>query len=462
MKVLFVVYDNAAHISYFPLGMAYLASACRRAGHDVSIYSQDVYHYADEDLTAQLNGHDYDFVGIGACGGYYQYEKVKSLVKAVRASRKKAFLALGGHLVSADPSYFLDKFAPDAICIGEGEITVVDLLDCLARGRSLASVPGLAFKEDGLTVLNERRALIADVDSIEMPAYDLFPIDHYALLSRPRSGPTDRIMAILSGRGCIFNCNFCYRLDQGFRPRSAESILREIAWLMDNYQISYFSFVDELLMSSAERTREICLAFIDSGLSFRWECNGRLNYADSETLRLMRQAGCVFINYGIESLDDRALRVMNKALTVKQIVRGCENTLAAGLSPGLNVIFGNIGEDRDCLRKDVEFLLKYDDHSQLRTIRPVTPYPGSPLYDYAVKEGLLGGCEDFYEVKHRNSDLLTVNFTPLTDDEFHQALYRANKRLLDNHIYFLRAFTEKQLKKLYLEGDASFRGFRHT
>ena len=83
------------------------------------------------------------------------------------------------------------------------------------------------------------------------------------------------------------------------------------------------------------------------------------------------------------------MKTMNKKLTVEQIIKGIEATLTAGISPGFNIIFGNIGENADTLRAGMDFLLKYDDHSQLRTIRPVTPYPGSELYYYAIKKGLL-------------------------------------------------------------------------
>ena len=124
----------------------------------------------------------------------------------------------------------------------------------------------------------------------------------------------------------------------------------------------------------------------------------------------MKDAGCVFINYGIECMDDKILLNMHKNLTTKQIVEGIEHTLRAGISPGYNIIFGNIGENKDTLEKGVDFLLKYDDHSQLRTIRPVTPYPGCELYYYAIEKGLLKDCEDFYGNKHVNSDLLSLNF----------------------------------------------------
>lgn len=161
-------------------------------------------------------------------------------------------------------------------------------------------------------------------------------------------------------------------------------------------------------------------------------------------------------------MDEQALRNMNKALTVKQIIEGIENTLAAGISPGYNIIFGNIGENKESLRLGVEFLLKYDDHAQLRTIRPVTPYPGCPLYYYAIEKGYLKDCEDFYENKHLNSDLLAVNFTELTDEEFHEALLEANTKLLKNYYNSILDKNLENVKKLYLEKDANFRGFRFS
>jgi radical SAM superfamily enzyme YgiQ (UPF0313 family) len=176
----------------------------------------------------------------------------------------------------------------------------------------------------------------------------------------------------------------------------------------------------------------------------------------------MKRAGCVFINYGIEAMDNQILKNMNKALTTDIIIRGIEATLAAGISPGLNIIFGNIGENHETLNKGVEFLLKYDDGGQLRTIRPVTPYPGSPLYYYAIENCLLRDCEDFYENKQINSDLVSVNFTDMSDEEFHQALLEANSRLIRNYFRKKMEAVLQQASNLYLERNVSFRGFRQT
>jgi len=187
-----------------------------------------------------------------------------------------------------------------------------------------------------------------------------------------------------------------------------------------------------------------------------------LNFAAPEVLKIMKKAGCVFINYGIECFDDEILSVMNKNLTCEQIVKGIEATLAAEISPGYNIIFGNIGETAETLRKGVDFLLKYDDHSQFRTIRPVTPYPGSPLYYHAIEKGLIKDAEDFYENKHTNSDLMSVNFTKLSDDEYYKALHDANVTLINNYFDHQKRNYLDSCRRLYIERNSDFRGFRQS
>jgi radical SAM superfamily enzyme YgiQ (UPF0313 family) len=362
----------------------------------------------------------------------------------------------------------LKKTKADAIVVGEGEETVVELVNSIINKKPLDNVKGIAFRrkerKNGtwgvFTYINERRPLIKNIDSIPMPAYHLFDINSYRLLRMPHCTNTDFVMPLLSGRGCTFKCNFCYRLDTGFRPRSPESIIREIKFLQRTYEITYIAFSDELLMSSEKRTTELCNAFIEEGLNIKFDCNGRLNYATPEVLKLMKEAGCVFINYGIESFNDTVLKNMHKHLTVKQITKGVENTLKAGISPGLNIIFGNIGDTKETLYEGADFLLKYDDGAQLRTIRPVSPYPGCELYYQAIKKGLLKDVEDFYERKHTNSDLLSVNFTDMSDDEFHNELFKANSILIENYYKNKCNSTKKDAEELYTKKNINFRGFR--
>lgn len=463
MKILMVVYDNGSYINWFPQGLAYLAAAARNAGHDITIYNQDIYHYSDEHLTEYLNKNDFEAVIVSVIGGYYQYRKLLSLSKAINASknRKNFKYLIGGHGPASDPEFFLRKTGADIVGIGEGEVTIVELLDAFENNKDLRNVDGIAYIDNKNNyVLTKKRALIENIDEIAMPAYDLFDINHYALLKVPNVPSSTRCLPMLSGRGCTFACNFCFRLDKGFRPRSAESIIAEIKYLKENYNIKYFAFADELLMNSKQRTVELCQAFLDENLDIYWDCNGRLNYADIPTLEKMKEAGCKFINYGIESLDDATLKVMHKGLTREMIVKGIENTLKVGISPGLNIIYGNIDEPLSAIDDAVEFLLKYDDHAQLRTIRPVTPYPGCELFEVAKQRGLVKDTEDFYENKHNNSDLLAINFTKYSDEEIYKALYDANMRLIKNYIENSKNNMEKVCHNLYINQDSNFRGFR--
>ncbi len=418
MKVLLISYNNEDYIHYFPLGLAYVASAMRENGHDVEVYSQDVYRYTEAHLTDYLTRNDFDVVGTGMCAGYYQFDRLKKLSKACEKAGRK--LTVGGHMVSPFPEEFEELLNIDVIA---GE-----------------------YGHKG------------DLNDVPYPAWDLFHINYYSLIRLPLSSNTDRCMPVLSGRGCPFRCNFCYRMEKGHRTRSVSGIVKEINELRDRYRINYIDFADELLMINPDRPIEISEALKPLGI--KWMCNGRLNYAKPKVLKKMKEAGCVFINYGIECFDDQVLLNMNKNLTEKQIISGVGATLKAGISPGLNMIWGNIGDTVNTLWKSVEFLLKYDDHTQMRTIRPVTPYPGCDLYKKAVKEGKIKDVADFYGM-HKNSDLASVQFTELGNDEFHRHLCGANKTLLAE--YYKDKLTQSYgiVDKLY-SGNADFRGFRQT
>lgn len=460
MRILLVLYDNDSYISWFPQGLAYIAAVLRNAGHDVVVYNQDVYHYSEEHLAEYLKKNIFDLIGISVIAGYYQYRKLLKLSDAINAAPNRPFYIIGGHGPSPEPEFFLRKTGADMVVIGEGEVTILEIIEAMESKKKFSDVKGIAYIEKGRVMKTASRPLIQDLDTIPLPAYDLFPMDHYTLLRMPNIRDSERCIPILSGRGCTFTCNFCYRMDEGFRPRSIEGIIEEIKLLQKDYNVKYIAFSDELLMSSVRRTTELCEAFLKAKLNIKWDCNGRLNYAKPDVLKIMKEAGCVFINYGIEAMDDDVLKNMKKALTVRQIIKGVENTIAAGISPGLNIIFGNIGDSRETLKKGIEFLLKYDDHTHLRTIRPVTPYPGSPLYYYAIEKGLLKDCEDFYENKHLNSDLLAINFTDMSDDDFHSALFDANKVLMAKYYESQMKRGIRMAEDLYFNRNISFRGFR--
>ena len=316
MRVLLVVYDYGSYIHWFPQSLAAIAAVLKREGYDVEIYNQAMNHYPEEHLQRYLEDNVFDVVGLSFIAGYYEYRKALRISEAINRVKNRPLYIIGGHGPTPEPEFFLRKTGADAIVMGEGEVAIVELLDALKNKRPFHQIKGIAFREGEHYVINERRPLIKDIDSLPFPAYEMFPMEYYRLLRMPHCSSSDFAIPMLSGRGCTFKCNFCYRLDEGLRPRSNESIIEEIKMLKKDYGVTFIAFGDELLMSSRERTTSLCNDFLKHNLNIKWDCNGRLNYAQRDVLDLMKKAGCVFVNYGIEAMDVQILKNMNKALTV--------------------------------------------------------------------------------------------------------------------------------------------------
>ena len=204
MRILLVVYDNESYVHWFPQGLAYVASVLQKNGYEIEVYSQDMNHYPDEHLTEYLNKNKFDVVGISVIAGYYQYRKLLKISDAINKSKQRPFYIIGGHGPSPEPAFFLRKTQADAVVIGEGEETIIELMKAVGNNKALTSVKGIAFREEDKIIINERRNLVKDVDSIPFPAYELFPIEYYRLLRMPHAVNSDFIMPVLSGRGCTF------------------------------------------------------------------------------------------------------------------------------------------------------------------------------------------------------------------------------------------------------------------
>ena len=419
MNVLLINPDQGDHIGWFPQGLAAVAAAFEANGDHVRVVDLNATKFGIWSNPWVVP----DIVVYSSCGGYWQYKKWKEFIREFRTSYRDRGVELwvGGHMFTSHPEYWKEKYP---------EITRIGMVD--------AEAELLGCK---------------DLSDYPWPAYSLFDISHYRLMRMPRIGKDEYCLPILSSRGCPFKCSFCYRHEKRIRYRDMDDVVSEIKYLQRTYNISYFAFADELLMGSRDRAMEVAERLMC--LHIKWDCNGRLNYAEPEVLHAMRKSGCVFINYGIESFNNIVLRGMNKALTCEQIEQGVAYTLEAGISPGLNIIYGFPEDTPYTMKRNVDFLLKYDDHAQLRTIRPVTPYPGSPLFDQFNLD-----IEEFYEKQHLNSDLVAVNMTQMSDDELYTELYGANLALLTQHNIKNAQRYEQQLTKLYVDRDTNFRGWR--
>src|SRR3989338_7573247 len=267
-----------------PLGPCYVAAYAKKYGYgDITYYSQDIYHFSEEHLTEYLDNNKFDVVSIGFAAGYYQFKKIKNICDAIIKSNNRTFLVLGGHGPTPEPEFFLRHMNADAVVMGEGEVPFLNLIKALDKKTPLSQVRGIAFREGEQVIVNERENPIMNLDSIPFPLVEPLPMEYYINQKLYGMKPTERMIYMISSRGCNYRCNFCLRLEPGIRLRSVENIVEEIKKYKRDYNISYF-------------------------------CTGRLNIVNKEIIDMMKKSGCKFIDYGIEQYDNKALVAMNKAL----------------------------------------------------------------------------------------------------------------------------------------------------
>lgn len=432
-KILFIIHDVYQDDNRFPLGPAYLASILRNDGHDVQIYCQDVFHYSNEELADFLDDNDFDMIGLGFLAARYA-ETVRDLAGVINRYKKKAKFVVGGHGVTPIPEYILEDIGADIAVLGECEKIIIPLVNNIISGASLDTIGGVAYKENGRIKINQRVDPVKDLDSLPLPAWDLFPMKDYTTCYKfPGSEPGERHFSVLSSRGCINRCSFCYRMEKGIRTRSIENLFQELEILNSKYGVTYFIFDDEMFVPSESRIKEFSAALAKLKGNIKYSCIARVELGkNKKILKMLKDSGCQLLNFGLESLDQRVLDLMEKHTKVEDNYAAVQNTIEAGINPGLNFIWGNPGDSPESLDKIVKFLIQYDTLGQLRTVRPPTPYPGCALYYKAIESGKLSGPADFFE-KFTNSDRLTVNFTHFPDEEVYKLLFRANAELIKNH-----------------------------
>jgi len=465
-NVLFIIHDLYQEDNHFPLGIGYMAAILKREGVTVDVYCQDVFHYTNENLAKLLKQNEYDLICVGFLAARFK-ETIIDLCSVINTYKKNAWLILGGHGPSPIPEYVLKETHADIVVIGEGEKTIVELLKHKQNGLDCHAIKGIAFREDAKILINERRKPLKNLDSIPFPEWSMFPMEKYSTcLQVFGMEQSDKALPIITSRGCVNKCNFCYRMEKGIRFRSIKNVVDEMKVLNDRYGVNYFIMFDELFVSKKARIFEFKEILEQNDLKIKYSCNARVDIFDEEIVDALKESGCKFVNFGMESSDQDVLNLMNKNTTVEQNIKAAEITKKAGIGLGLNFIWGNIGDTEESLKNNVRLIKKYNTYDQLRTIRPVTAYPGCDLYYEAINRGLLAGPDDFFN-KFKNSDLITVNFTDMTDDIFYKLLFEANKELILDHYEHTTENMNDANKlindfySLYFEGTTQYRGARH-
>ncbi|GFK93827.1 2-hydroxyethylphosphonate methyltransferase [Fundidesulfovibrio magnetotacticus] len=424
------------------LGVAYIASYLRAHGHEPAVYDGIAQPRPLEEVARSMHG--YDVVGLTALSSYAT--RCIELMQAARREGVRAPIVAGGPHVTAMPGHLLG-FGADFEVTGEGEITMLELVEHLARsGKDPSGIKGLAYLDDGKVRHTGRRPLVDPLDLLPLPARDLLPMHLYSTSpARSRNYPSH---SMFTSRGCPGICSFCDHRTFGSRVRhfSLERIVEEFFLLRDRYGARDVSVWDDNFTSDKELLFNVCESLNRGGFGLTWNVESRINLVDREILRTLKGAGCSFIAYGIESGSQRMLDHMKKGITKEEIREKVRITQEVGIPIRGYFMVGLPGETEEDIRQTIAFAQELD--IDIATFTMFLPLPGTLDYKRALRTGSFQDPEYFLHGIIPEFNFLDKpvyvpgGISPERLLELHQAAYKGfymRPRMVLKHLLSIRS-----------------------
>ena len=404
-------------------GLTTLAAAAREAGADVAIIEASAANLSVDAALQRVQAFSPHVVGFtattaGVCAA-------AELAARLKAAAPATLTLVGGCHVTALPHETLTEFPGfDLVVYGEGEHTLVDILQRMRDGDAIPSgVPGTAERTSEGIRVNEPRALIADLDQLPLPAWDL--LEGFPRLFRPSPARIKRMpcASIVLTRGCPNTCTFCDRSVFGNRCRSYSPAyaVRLLKDLRNNYGVKEILLEDDTFIIRKGNVQELCERLLADKVDITWSCLGRADRVDPDLLKLMRRAGCWHLSFGIENGDPDMLKAMNKNLDVAQIRQAVRWCREAGILTKGFFIVGFPGETEASVDASIRLArsMPLDDISVMQ----LTPFPGSAIYATAEAHGTFN--KDWRRMNTLDTVFVPQGFTKEGLEQARSRMYRA-------------------------------------
>jgi radical SAM superfamily enzyme YgiQ (UPF0313 family) len=370
-----------------------------------------------------------DIVGIGATFSA-QLPNSLRMADLVRRLIPAALIVMGGNHPTVRPDdCFSMSAAVDLACIGEGELTMLEIVRARASGESTDAIAGTAYRHGSAAGMNPLRPRIDDLDSLPLPAYHLVNLEEYFRLyamgfteriARRYPG-SERAVSLVTSRGCPFNCVFCsihLHMGRKWRSHSVEYVSRHIELLESRYGVRHLHFEDDNLSADPRRFREILLLLRDRGRRLSWDTpNGvRVDTLNRELVELSKESGCDYLVFGVESGNDRVLReVIDKKLDLADVTAAARWCRDVGLDAMAFFVIGFPGESLEEMADTVRFALSLmGEFDVLPNLFVATPLPGTRLETECLQKGILTTPltpADFAAMTQGGSFIATDTFT---------------------------------------------------
>ena len=420
MQILIVMMQEVRMSSYhLPMGVGYISASLKRAGHEVRVLNPN---HSTQDLEPQLiqaiSTYKPQVVAIG--GMSFHMRRIRQSVVTVRPLLPNSVIIVGGVAVSNHPQLTM-RALPEADIgvVGEGEQTIVELVNALAAGDDLATVNGIIYWQVGRKLLQTPpRLLEKNLDSLPWIDWEGVGLDTYAGLHGPGDmapglimEPGARVMPFLTSRGCPFSCTFCCHelLGRRYRTRALDDVFAELEFAIDRFGINTVAILDDVFALKPSKLQEFCQRV--RGYDLRWECSLRVEQVTADNVKLMRDSGCVCISFGVESMSPTVLESMQKSTTREDLCRALDLIYEAKITPWANLIFGDPAETMATAKESLEWWAE-NNRFNLRTAF-IGYHPGSRIYEDAVKNGVIKDPQAFIM-----SESAEINGTSISDLDY--------------------------------------------
>jgi anaerobic magnesium-protoporphyrin IX monomethyl ester cyclase len=364
-----------SEIPIMPMGLAYIAAVLEHHGHEVEVLDLLVSKYSKEKVKQKLEQYKPDIVGLTSVT--MNYPIASDIIRYCKSVDKDIITVIGGpHVTFATAETLTEAPWIDIVVRGEGEQTILDIVN----GKKLASIDGIAYRDDsGAINITNERAFIQNLDELPFPAKHLFPISRYHAL--------DVHASIITGRGCPFNCIFCVGSKMGGRRvrfRNPRLVIDEVEQALAS-GFREINFEDDLLTLNHKHVYAICDEIMARRLKFNWSAFSRADTVNPEMLRRMKQAGCTWLLYGVESGNQSILDLVKKKITLEKIREGVRMAREAGISVQASFIMGLPGETKETLKQSLEFGKSLGTSYGYHVL---TPFPGTEVREKAAEYGI--------------------------------------------------------------------------
>ena len=358
--------------------------------------------------------------------------EVASTVKSVD---KDVITVLDGTHPSARSVDCLMHPDVDFVVIGEREQTMLELVGALEQviTRDLKKIRGIAFTKNGKNVITATRPVIQDLDSLPFPARHLLPMSTYfaAVKEEPLRGVIRKSWAaMLTSRGCPYNCVFCSAhivMGRQWRGRSPENVVDEIEQLVDTYQIKQIDFIDNNMSLDKKRMETICDLIVERGLDIEWYTPDglRADTLDENLLTKMRASGCQKIRIAPESGVQRVVdQIIKKNQDLKEVEKAVVSAKKLGIKVGIFFVIGLIGETKEDIKETIAYAYRLRRlGADIFHFSVATPIYGTELYEQAKRGGFLK--ENFNDESLAAAEPL-IETLEFTADDIHELCVQAN------------------------------------